>query len=72
MAEAPYLVALALLEQEGKRALPLNGKSLAVAAAEAAEPGDDGRTLMLELLLRIQAQGHGMTSGASAGAGTRH
>lgn len=53
MAEAPYLVALALLEQEGKRALPLNGKSLTVAAAEAAEPGDDGRTLVLELLLRL-------------------
>jgi hypothetical protein len=50
MAEAPYLVTLALLEQEGKRALPLNGKSLTVAAAE---PGDDGRTLVLELLLRL-------------------
>ncbi len=53
MAEAPYLVALALLEQEGKRALPLNGKSLPAAAAEAPEPGDDGRTLVLELLLRL-------------------
>jgi hypothetical protein len=53
VAEAPYLVALALLEQEEKRALPLNGKSLAVAAADAAEPGDDGRTLVLELLLRL-------------------
>ena len=53
MAEAPYLVALALLEQEGKRALPLNGKSLAVAAAEAPDPGDDGRSLVLELLLRL-------------------
>ncbi len=52
MAEAPYLVALALLEQEGKRALPLNGKSLAVAAAEAPDPGDDGRSMVLELLLR--------------------
>jgi hypothetical protein len=53
MADAPYLVALALLEQEGKRALPLNGKSLAVAAAEAPDPSDDGRTLVLELLLRL-------------------
>jgi hypothetical protein len=53
VAEAPYLVALALLEQEGKRALPLNGKSLTVAALDAAEPGDDGRTLVLELLLRL-------------------
>ena len=53
MAEAPYLVALALLEQGGTRALPLNGKSLAAAAAAAADPGDDGRTLVLELLLRL-------------------
>jgi len=53
LAEAPYLVALALLEQEGQRALPLNGKSLPVTAAEAPDPGDDGRTLVLELLLRL-------------------
>ncbi len=53
MADAPYLLALALLEQEGTRALPLNGKSLAVAAAEAPDPGDDGTTLVLELLLRL-------------------
>jgi len=62
MADVPYLVALALLEQEGKRALPLNGKSCsapstaegaAEGAAEAQDPGDDGRTLVLELLLRV-------------------
>lgn len=58
MADAPYLVALALLEQEGKRALPLNGTSrsstsLAGAAAESQDPGDEGRTLVLELLLRL-------------------
>jgi len=58
MADAPYLVALALLEQEGKRALPLNGKSCSAPSttegeAEAQDPGDDGRTLVLELLLRV-------------------
>lgn len=53
MADAPYLVALALLEQEGQRALPLNGKSLTMAAAGMEDPGDDGRTLVLELLLRL-------------------
>lgn len=58
MADAPYLVALALLEQEGKRALPLNGKScngpsMAEGEAEGQDPGDDGRTLVLELLLRV-------------------
>jgi len=51
--DSPYLVALALMEQEGRRALPLNGKSLSGAAAEAQDPGDDGRTLVLELLLRV-------------------
>ncbi len=62
MADAPYLVALALLEQGGKRALPLNGKSrsapsmaegAAAATTESQDPGDDGRTLVLELLLRV-------------------
>jgi hypothetical protein len=52
MADLPYLVALALVDQEGRRALPLNGKSLRV-AAELEDPGDDGRTLALELLLRV-------------------
>jgi hypothetical protein len=53
MADAPYLVALALVEFAGKRALPLTGKSQAAAAADAVDPGDDGRTLALELLLRL-------------------
>jgi hypothetical protein len=53
MADLPYLVALALVDQEGRRALPLNGKSLTAAGAELKDPGDDGRTLALELLLRI-------------------
>ncbi|MEB3264085.1 MAG: hypothetical protein VKJ66_06905 [Synechococcus sp.] len=53
MAEAPYLVALALVEFGGKRALPLTGKSQSSAAADAVDPGDDGRTLALELLLRL-------------------
>ena len=53
MADAPYLVVLALLEQDGKRALPLNGKSLTVEAAAAQDPGEEGRTLVLELLLRL-------------------
>jgi hypothetical protein len=53
MANAPYLVALALVELDGKRALPLTGKTQSAAAAEAQDPGDDGRTLALELLLRL-------------------
>jgi hypothetical protein len=53
MANAPYLVALALVELDGKRALPLTGKTQSAAGAEANDPGDDGRTLALELLLRL-------------------
>lgn len=53
MADAPYLVALAFVEQQGKRLLPLMGKSISAEAAAAADPGDLGRTLALELLLRI-------------------
>ncbi len=53
MADTPYLVALALLEVGGKRALPLSGKSLPAAAAEAPDPGDEGRALALELMLRV-------------------
>lgn len=52
MAESPYLVALALAEQEGRRILPLTGKSRSVATVPA-DPGEEGRTLALELLLRL-------------------
>lgn len=51
MADAPYLVALALVELDGKRALPLTGKSQREDSLGA--PGEDGRTLALELLLRL-------------------
>jgi hypothetical protein len=60
MAESPYLVALALVEQEGRRILPLTGKSRPAATATAsatatvpADPGEEGKTLALELLLRL-------------------
>ncbi len=52
MADTPYLVALALVEIGGKRALPLGGQSWP-AAANAEDPGELGRTLALELLLRL-------------------
>ena len=51
MADAPYLVALALVELDGKRALPLTGKSQRQDSD--GEPGEAGRTLALELLLRL-------------------
>jgi hypothetical protein len=53
MADAPYLICLALLEQGGQRALPINGKSQQQPLEEGADPGDDGRTLALELLVRL-------------------
>ena len=56
MADAPYLVALALLERGDQRALPLTGKSQRPEAAAAAEPDGDGYTLALELLLRLWQQ----------------
>jgi hypothetical protein len=53
MADAPYLIALALLEQNGKRALPLQGKSLRAAIGSSEDPGEIGRQQTLELLVRI-------------------
>jgi len=53
MADNSYLVALALIEQDGRRSLPLTGKSQPAEAAAASDPGETGRSLALELLLRI-------------------
>ena len=53
MAETPYLVALALVELNGKRSLPIAGRSQGEAAAHHADPGQEGLALALELLLRL-------------------
>jgi hypothetical protein len=53
MADAPYLIALALLEQDGRRAMPLQGKSLRDPLAADADPGELGRQQVLELLVRV-------------------
>lgn len=53
MADAPYLVALALIEQEGKRALPLAGRSMNAEASAAEQPTQMAHALALELLLRL-------------------
>jgi hypothetical protein len=53
MADAPYLVALALVELNGKRSLPIAGRSQAEAAAHHGDPGQEGLNLALELLLRL-------------------
>jgi hypothetical protein len=53
MADAPYLIALALLEQQGQRAMPLQGRSLPQAVAADGDPGEEGYRQALELLLRV-------------------
>ena len=53
MADAPYLIALALLEQNGERALPLQGKSLREPLTADGDPGEVGRQQALELLVRV-------------------
>ena len=53
MADAPYLICLALLEQDAQRAMPLNGLSLKQAIATGSDPGEAGKTLALELLIRL-------------------
>jgi len=53
MADAPYLIALALLVQDGKRAMPLQGKSLREPIPTDGDPGEVGRGQLLELLVRI-------------------
>ena len=53
MADAPYLIALALLEQNGERAMPLQGKSLREPLPADGDPGEVGRQQALELLVRV-------------------
>ncbi len=55
MANSPYLLALALFEQNGKRAMPLAGRSLPLETTqdEAGVPVRIAQGLALELLLRV-------------------
>lgn len=53
MAEAPYLIALALLEQDGRRAMPLQGRSLREPLPDGDDPGELGCRQALELLVRV-------------------
>jgi len=70
MAEAPYRIALALVERGGKRALPLNGRSLRPGVDADADPGEQGRSLALELLLRLWQQSDGEPHRRAAGEGS--
>jgi len=53
MAESPYLIALALLEQDGRRAMPLQGRSLREPLPGGNDPGEVGCRQALELLVRV-------------------
>ena len=56
MADTPYLVCLALIEQNGQRRLPLGGKGLQQSIAAGSDPGAEGHALALDLLLRLWQQ----------------
>lgn len=53
IADAPYLIALALLEQQGERAMPLQGKSLREPLPADEDPGAVRHQQALELLMRV-------------------
>lgn len=53
MADAPYLIAMALMEQNGSRTMPLQGQSLREPIAPDGDPGEVGRRQALELMLRV-------------------
>ena len=48
-----YLVALALIEQEGRRFLPIGGKSVKDSNMDQEIPGINSYTICLELLTRV-------------------
>ena len=53
LADSPYLVAMALIDQQGRRALPLGGRSQKEVAPQGEAPEALGHALVLELLLRV-------------------
>ncbi len=53
LADSPYLVAMALIDQQGQRALPLGGRSQKEVAPQGEAPEELGHVLVLELLLRV-------------------
>ena len=53
MLDSPYLIAIALIEQEGHRKIPLTGKSLASAIGSNESPFPFGESLIQQLLIRV-------------------
>ena len=52
MIEYPYLIAIALIEQDGERLMPLGGKSLTTALNNNENPMIAGQSLIQQLLIR--------------------
>ena len=53
MDQHPYLVAIALIDEADKRAMPIGGKSIKAYLPLDASPGDEAQRISLELLLRV-------------------
>lgn len=53
MTTAPYLIAFALIEKDGKRSMPLGGKSISEPIDITNDPANKGKEIALELLLRV-------------------
>ncbi|MEB3360499.1 MAG: hypothetical protein VKI42_00050 [Synechococcaceae cyanobacterium] len=51
--DSAFLVAIALIEGDGRRAVPLGGRSCAIDANSGASPGEPAIRIALELLLRL-------------------
>ena len=66
MIEHPYLIALALINQDGKRSMPIGGKSINSPLSIDQDPGDLAKFISLELLVRVfeRLDGHSITSSA--------
>ena len=65
--DSAFLVAIALIERDGRRAMPLGGRSCRIDPEASATPGDLGIRLALELLLRLFQRGDTETSRRAAG-----
>ena len=53
MDDFPYLVAIALINESGKRAMPLGGKSINHSSCSKSFPSEEAKNISFELLTRI-------------------
>ena len=53
MSGSTYLIAIALIQQDEKRLMPIGGKSLKQPIATGKLPNEEGEKISLELLLRV-------------------